>query len=120
MKKINCVSSAITALKVQNCYNSGNVEGSYYVGGIAGIAANKNILQCANFGELSCDPIVCYALPGSTTNIVDCYYHCKTENVDSIQGRKTTEKFSKTFYTEQMFWSNSVWNFFEDKFPQLK
>lgn len=118
-----CAPSAITALKVQNCYNSGNVKGSYYVGGIAGMTAKTNILQCVNFGGLSSGSVMatmCHALPGYTTNIVDCYYNCGTAYIDSIQGSKTTEKFAKAFYTEQMFWSDSVWYFFEDEFPKLK
>ena len=118
-----CTPSFITTLQVQNCYNSGDIEGDYYVGGIAGVAAQVNISQCANFGTLSGGAVmatICYALPGLTANIVDCYYNCVTTSVDSIQGSKTNEKFSKLFYTEQMFWSDSVWEFFEDKFPELK
>ena len=118
-----CAPNIITTLKVQNCYNSGNVKGSYYVGGIVGMAAKTNILQCVNFGHLANGLVIatiCYALPGYTTNIVDCYYNCDTANIDTIQGCKTTEKFAKTFYTERMFWSDSDWSFFEDKFPKLK
>ena len=119
----SCIPSAITALEIQNCYNSGNIKGSYYIGGIAGVAAKTNILQCLNFGNLSNGSLtatICYALPGYTTNIIDCYYNCGTTNINLIQGSKTTEKFAKTFYTEQMFWSDSVWNFFENKLPELK
>lgn len=115
--------SVLVPLEIQNCYNSGNIVGNYYVGGIAGMTFLTNVSQCVNFGALSQGSIIatiCPILPGYTANITDCYYNCSTINIDSIQGAETTEKFAATFYVEQMFWDNLIWQFFEGKFPELR
>lgn len=108
---------------VENSYNSGNVDGNWYVGGIAGFNIGIIIRQCFNTGRITSDnlsAIFSFTLPSYTCTIIDCYYNCNTSSVGQIQGTKTTENYSATFYTEQLFWDNTVWDFHTDKLPTLK
>ena len=108
---------------VENSYNSGNVDGNWYVGGIAGLNIGITIRQCFNTGKITSDnisAIFSFALPSYSCTITDCYYNCSTSGIDAIQGTKTTEKYSATFYTEQLFWDSSIWDFHTDKLPTLK
>lgn len=108
---------------VENSYNSGNVDGNWYVGGIAGLNIGITIRQCFNTGKITSDnisAIFSFALPSYTCAVMDCYYNCSTSGVNQIQGTKTTENYSATFYTEQLFWDNTVWDFHTDKLPTLK
>ena len=56
----------------------------------------------------------------STVFIENCYYNCSTNGIDLIQGTKTTENYSATFYIEQLFWDSAIWDFHTDKLPTLK
>lgn len=116
------VNKNVSQLTIQNCYNAGNVSGKAYVSGIVGISIGDiKISQCVNFGDLSNSTMVsmmCYT--AASSNIVDCYYNCDIRNVDIIQGVKTAEKYAETFYKEQMFWGDTEWMFFDNKYPELK
>ena len=108
---------------VENSYNSGNVDGNWYVGGIAGLNIGITIRQCFNTGRITSDnlsAIFSFTLPSYMCTIIDCYYNCNTSSVGQIQGTKTTENYSATFYIEQLFWDNTVWDFHTDKLPTLK
>lgn len=108
---------------IENSYNSGDVDGNWYVGGVTGLNIGITIRQCFNTGKISSDnlsAIFSFALPSYTCTITDCYYNCSTSNVSQIQGTKTTENYSATFYTEQLFWDSTIWNFHTDKLPTLK
>lgn len=108
---------------VENSYNSGNVDGNWYVGGIAGLNIGITIRQCFNTGRITSDnlsAIFSFALPSYTCDVMDCYYNCSTSGVNQIQGTKTTENYSATFYTEQLFWDSAIWDFHTDKLPTLK
>lgn len=108
---------------VENSYNSGNIDGNWYVGGIAGLNIGITIRQCFNTGKITSDNISAvfsFALPSYTCTITDCYYNCSTSSVGQIQGTKTTENYSATFYIEQLFWDSTIWNFHTDELPTLK
>ena len=108
-------------IKIQNCYNIGIISAVDYAGGIAGAITGATLKQCINFGTITKASIRathCYIL--MNTIITDCYYNCSTSGIDAIQGTKTTENYSETFYTEQLFWDNSIWDFYTDKLPTLK
>ena len=108
---------------VENSYNSGNVDGNWYVGGIAGLNNGITIRQCFNTGKITSDnisAIFSFALPSYMCTITDCYYNCSTNGVNQIQGTKTDENYSEIFFTKQLFWDISVWDFHTDKLPTLK
>ncbi|MBE7100888.1 MAG: hypothetical protein E7364_04685 [Clostridiales bacterium] len=115
--------SANNKTTIQNSYNCGNIDGNWYIGGIAGLNIGITIRQCFNSGKITSDnlsAIFSFTLPSYTCTITDCYYNCSTSSVSQLQGTETTEDYSATFYTEQLFWDNSVWDFHTDKMPTLK
>lgn len=117
----SCNNGGIGKIDIQNCYNSGNIKGVDYAGGIGGAVSGISIKQCINHGTISNATVratLCYPLMNPT--ISDCYYSSGTSGIDAIQGTKITEKYSKDFYTQTMFWSNEIWNFYDDKLPTLK
>ena len=117
----SCNSGGVGEISIQNCYNGGNVKGVDYAGGIGGAVTGITIKQSINHGTISSATVratLCYPLMNPT--ISDCYYSCGTSGLDAIQGTKTTEKYSATFYTEQLFWDNTIWDFHTDKLPTLK
>lgn len=117
----SCNNGGIGKIDIQNCYNSGNIKGVDYAGGIGGAVSGISIKQCINHGTISNATVratLCYPLMNPT--ISDCYYSSGTSGIDAIQGTKITEKYSKDFYTQTMFWSDTVWNFYDDKLPTLK
>ena len=110
-----------TATLIQNCYNSGSIKGEIFTAGIAGYMYQETkIEQCVNYGKISSSGTA-GTIAGSSTFVIDnCYYNCTTTGITLIQGSKTTEKYSKEFYTQTMFWDESIWNFYDDKLPTLK
>lgn len=120
---LGATANPMTKIDIENCYNSGLIKGEYYTGGIAGIAFSASIRQCANFGTISKGELratITYIIASASTTITDCYYNCSTSGINAIQGTKTTDLYSKDFYTQTMFWSNEIWNFYDDKLPTLK
>ncbi len=106
---------------VQNCYNNATVKGNHFVAGIAGyMFGETSIEQCINFGKISCENMTGTIAGYSTFIIENCYYNCSTTGIDLIQGTKTTENYSAIFYTEQLFWDSTIWDFHTDKLPTLK
>lgn len=117
----SCNIGGIEKIDIQNCYNSGNIKGVDYAGGIGGAVIGISIQPSANFATISGATVratLCYPLGNST--ISDCYYSCGISGIDSVQGTKTTDKYSKEFYTELLFWDANVWIFYDDKLPTLK
>ena len=110
-----------TETLIQNCYNSGTIKGSLFTAGIAGYMYQEtHIEQCVNLGKISSSSIT-GTIAGYSTFVIDnCYYNCTTSGIDLIQGSKVTDIYSKEFYTEQLFWDNTVWDFHTDKLPTLK
>ena len=120
---LGATANPMTKIDIENCYNSGVIKGEYYTGGIAGIAFSASIRQCANFGTISKGELratITYIVASASTTITDCYYNCSTSGINAIQGTKTTDLYSKDFYTQSMFWSDDIWNFYDDKLPTLK
>ena len=120
---LGATANPMTKIDIENCYNSGLIKGEYYTGGIAGIAFSASIRQCANFGTISKGELratITYIVASVSTTITDCYYNCSTSGINAIQGTKTTDLYSKDFYTQSMFWSDDIWNFYVDKLPTLK
>ena len=116
---LGATANPITKIVIENCYNSGIIKGEYYTGGIAGIASSSTIRQCVNYGTISKGELRATIVSSGCT-ITDCYYNCSTSGIDAIQGTKTTENYSVIFYTEQLFWDNTIWDFHTDKLPTLK
>ena len=84
---------------VQNCYNNANVKGNLFVAGIAGyMFGETSIEQCINLGKISCEYMTGTIAGYSSFVIENCYYNCSTTGIDLIQGTKTTENYSATFY----------------------
>ena len=120
---LGATANPMTKIDIENCYNSGLIKGEYYTGGIAGIAFSASIRQCVNFGTISKGELratITYIVASASTTITDCYYNCSTSGINAIQGTKTTDLYSKDFYTQSMFWSDDIWNFYDDKLPTLK
>lgn len=120
---LGATASAIIKIDIENCYNSGVIKGESYTGGIAGITFSASIRQCANFGAISKGQFkatITYTISPATCTITDCYYSCSTSGFEAIQGTKVSDIYSEDFYTQTMFWSESVWNFYDDRLPTLK
>ena len=120
---LGATANPMTKIDIENCYNNGIIKGEYYTGGIAGIAFSASIRQCANFGAISKGELkatITYIISSANCTITDCYYSCSTSGFEAIQGTKVSDIYSKDFYTQTMFWSESVWNFYDDKLPSLK
>lgn len=120
---LGVTTNPFTKIIIENCYNNGIVTGERYAGGIAGIIFSETIRQSVNYGTISADGLsatIAYPLPGYSLVITDCFYNCSTSGIDAVQGTRTTEKYSETFYTKQLFWDNTVWDFHTDKLPTLK
>lgn len=107
---------------IQNCYNNGTIKGHIFTAGIAGYMYQEtHIEQCVNFAKVTSSDGPTGTIAGwSTFMIENCYYDCTTSGITLVQGTKVTEVYSKDFYTQTIFWSESVWNFYDDKLPSLK
>ncbi len=107
---------------VMNTYNSGNITAGRIAAGIAGGNTQYQIYQSANYGTIDglMSATYVYTIGQTTARIIDCFYNCPTSGISQVQGTKTTDKFSKEFYTGSMFWSEDVWNFYDDSLPTLK
>lgn len=120
---LGATANPMTVIDIENCYNSGTIKGKYYTGGIAGIAFSASIRQCANFGTISKGELratIAYIISSANCTITDCYYNCSTSGINAVQGTKAADIYSKDLYTQSMFWSDSIWNFYEDRLPTLK
>ena len=102
------VGSGVT--KVIRCFNSGSVRGSLYGGGLFGKGA-KTISDSVNFGTTR-DSF------GSTGGTITNCYASKTSN--SFQGTEQEPTFDKDFYLNSVFFSDDVWEFSENAYPNLK
>ena len=106
---------------IQNCYNNGAIKGKIFTAGIAGYMYQEtHIEQCVNFGKISSNGTAGTIAGCSTFIIENCHYNCTTSGLTLVQGAKVTEVYSKDFYTQTMFWSDDIWNFYVDKLPTLK
>ena len=81
---------------ITNCYNTGTVNGSSYVGGVVGYASTANITNCYNTGNVT-STATSYSDVGGvvgsvstsssgTTTITNCYYGGNCSNIGGING----------------------------------
>ncbi len=115
--------SAKKLSQVTNCYNAGTINGKTSSGISCGCSY---IIGCINFADVN--GVDSYIISNTKNSIypniivgdITLTYYWNEASANAYQGESTTEKFAKAFYTDQMFWSDSVWTFFEDKLPELK
>lgn len=113
------------------CYNAGNISGTEYVGGIAGISLDSAIIQCYNMGKVTGDadaygPIVSESRSESTHIkylVNDCYFDKQTcpstyqpESNQKITGLLTVDFLQ----SEGLDDFDSNWIFSTNHYPLLK
>lgn len=122
-------SLSIEGITIQCCFASGQISGELYVGGIIGHSpSNLTVTECVVHSKISGGALsatISYRLAASTT-ISNCYYTCSTEKISSVQGERASEKFSKDFYINNLFFEeynqetgSGTWIFSETAFPLL-
>lgn len=107
-------------ISIFSCYNDGKIYGKYYAGGIIGKAEIFEVKDSANFGNIERGEL--RAIIGMNieyASISNCYYNCSTSYIDSVQGTKISDKYSKNFYKNSLFWDERIWEFYDDKLPSL-
>jgi len=79
---------------VENCYNTGTVNGSSNIGGLVG-KNNGNVKNCYNTGNVSGSSNVGEVVGYNTDTVTNCYYLADSET-DAINGisAKTMAQFS--------------------------
>lgn len=115
--------STLGTITITNCYNEGRIEGVSYSGGIGGLLTGFIVRNCVNFGIVSGESVtatISALIMAPMSQVENCYYNCSTSGIYSIQGEEITERYSKDFYLNLLFWNEEVWEFFDDKFPVLK
>lgn len=110
---------------IQDCYNSGAITGIRFAAGVIGWSyLGAVIRECLNIGTIKCDGsaymFTVEAVANQYLTITDCCYNCSTNGLDGIQGIKTDDYYSESFFTTKMFWDSSVWQFHASNLPTLK
>ena len=90
-------------INLENCENHSCVKGAYYVGGIAGSSAEKNIKRCTNYGTVDNDGRYIGGIIGNAygTSIEDCANYGKITNkgwyAGGIAGETTNSSIQNVF-----------------------
>ena len=81
------VGRAYSSSTITNCYNTGSVTGSIYVGGIAGYAFSSTITNCYNTGSVTGSSYV-GGIAGrvSSSTITNCYNTGSVSGEDDVGG----------------------------------
>lgn len=112
-QNINCSDLDELDIKtvILNVYNSGNIYGSRYVGGIVGLSNYSiTISYSCNLGTISGDSVKETFGYINIGDISHCYYTVAVNN--STQGTSITlEELTDSFYTQTLSWSSNVWLF---------
>ncbi len=110
-------------LTVSKCYNSGNVIGTQYSGGLVGYGNKVYVEDSINFGFITAPGTYLYALVGYVIDKTSSgkEVHSTTETAGSsfdaqypASLRPTlqpTYAVTKTFFTSTLKWSETIWNF---------
>ena len=90
-------------INLENCENHSCVKGAYYVGGIAGSSAEKNIKRCTNYGTVDNNGRYIGGIIGNAygTSIEDCANYGKITNkgwyAGGIAGETTNSSIQNVF-----------------------
>ena len=90
-------------INLENCENHSCVKGAYYVGGIAGSSAEKNIKRCTNYGTVVSDNNYIGGIIGDAqfASIEDCANYGKITNkgwyAGGIAGETTNSSIQNVF-----------------------
>ena len=90
-------------INLENCENHSCVKGAYYVGGIAGSSAEKNIKRCTNYGTVDNNGRYIGGIIGNAygTSIEDCANYGKITNKGwysgGIAGETTNSSIQNVF-----------------------
>ena len=112
-------------LKIENCYNTGAINGKTNVAGITGSMYNAQctMYNCYNAGYVSgdtlTDPFVNF-IQNSSFNIHHCYFDkqlCPLPSEDGSTAFFTTEMIGNGLETEL---GNTYWSYNENEYPRLK
>ena len=82
------VGRAYSSSTITNCYNTGSVTGSIYVGGIAGYAFSSTITNCYNTGSVTGSDYI-GGIAGeayASTSITNCYNTGSVSGEDDVGG----------------------------------
>ena len=119
---------------IYNSYNSGPVNGAYYIGGIAGYATSATIKNCYNRGHINSQNTMgtntgnFIGAVSGTCSLTNCYYDTSVENsvmtnttyasgYDSSQ--LTGASVVSTLGFQAGVWSGKASDSYFDYFPQL-
>ncbi|MBP5564024.1 MAG: hypothetical protein J6X51_08340, partial [Bacteroidales bacterium] len=116
--------------KIQNCYNTGAINGKTQVGGLAGAMYNAQctMYNCYNAGYVSgdtvTDPFV-NLIQNSSFNIHHCYFDkqlcpLKDKHLQDAEGptaHSTAEMIGDSLKTEL---GDTYWSYNENEYPRLK
>ena len=116
--------------KIQNCYNTGAINGKTQVGGLAGALYNAQctMYNCYNAGYVSgdtvTDPFV-NLIQNSSFNIHHCYFDkqlcpLKDKHLQDAEGptaHSTAEMIGDSLKTEL---GDTYWSYNENEYPRLK
>ena len=146
------ISGGANGSAVSDCVNYGKVTGNCYVAGI--VASCGELYRCANFGEITATRYWAGGISAEMTKVCDCLNAGVVKNTASENGyigydpiafggeggenSYTLYKYSRKdpictvedlnssrFYTEQLGWSEEVWDlssldFESGRYPRLK
>ena len=110
---------------VTNCYAAGTLKShTGRTGGIAGIFQRGSFNECYTNVVIS-GGVITGTINGNETDsssLSNCYYSgsCTFASSYLTQGTNTTIHYDKAFYTDYLFWSDSIWNFSGTTYPTLK
>lgn len=109
---------------VTNCYAAGTLKPDAMTGGIAGIFQRGSFNECYTNVVIS-GGVITGTINGNETDsssLSNCYYSGSgTLGYTYLtQGTNTTVHYDKAFYTDSLFWSDSIWNFSGTTYPTLK
>lgn len=125
---------SLTGDGIYNSYNSGSVNGGFYIGGVAGYATGATIKNCYNRGHVNTQNSMgtntgnFIGATSGTCNLTNCYYDTSVENsvmtnITYAQGRDTSELTGSdsisTLGFQAGIWSGKASNSYFDYFPQL-
>jgi hypothetical protein len=119
---------------ISNCYASGTASGEFYVGGLAGLCWDANVINCYSTGPVSATTIYKGGLiglqTGSNNNITGSFWDKQTSGLDTSDGGtgKTTEDMQTEaiflaagwdFEIETVNGNESIWYIRPNNYPRL-
>jgi len=130
------LSGDLVYAKVENCYNTGSVSGSEYVGGVLGYIYSGTLKNCYNIGNV----IGSVNDTGNNTTsgvvggaeswaiVTGCYYDnqmCPVGGIGGVdsggraEGKLTSQMTTATAFTSWSSGDTGIWNFTSGLYPRL-